>query len=206
LQKTRSSSNSHAIRKTGLFLCGNDAAVIVCSVLCGITFSEIGLRLLLLTSFGKLKIFAINEVGFALAPFAAYAWWATRHAGLRGLALTFAGLMIGYLAISRFRGLWVWKGTFDAYWMPATSWAIPVAIGSAIGIAAGFRSKREKSTCFLTANVWIGILLLCSLIELVGSQLFAEQIDSAYPPTRSYIMLATLVVVLVSRGVEKWSL
>ena len=169
-------------------------AVALCVALCGIVILELAMRATLTHAPGRMRIFAIREVGWAFLPLALGMQWLLRGSGVKGLATACAVAVTAYVTIVQFRGLWVWSGTFDAYWYSKAPWIMPGLAGLTMGCA--FSTKRFRPWVPKRSRliVWPLCLIGAGLIELFGCYFFYQQIDSVYAPTRSVVLVATGIV------------
>lgn len=119
--------------------------------------------------------------------------------GLRAPSYKWAGFVVGGLTLAalilmvlRFRGLWIWPGTFDYYFAPTTAWIWSLPAGFAVGTGLAYLlGSRVGPTS--RAWIWIGALIASGMVTLAMSYFWAKEIDSLFPPTRAYVYLALVV-------------
>ena len=181
---------------------GFSALVAICIMLVGLSIAELLMRLTMLGVFGHLQAFGIKYVGWSLLPICAFAVRYTKPLGWRSAPIALAGLALLYLAITSFRGLWVWYGTFDAYWLPRTGWEAPALMGCALGFGLFPVDMRLRAPNVKLACIWLVALLGSAVIEWWGAIAFTDAIDSVYAPTRFVIIAAVFMILAVGMAID----
>ncbi len=107
-------------------------------------------------------------------------------------ALTVAALII---TILRFRGLWIWPGTFDYYFSSTGAWIWAMPIGLTVGFGAAMLKARKPAPVRIARFALI-LLFVSGITTLILSQSWAHSVDSMYPPTRAYLYLSLFLPML----------
>jgi|GEM_PF-6459861 len=160
----------------------------------GIT--EIVMRLLISTSrVTVLGRFAAYAPGTLLLPSAAVmAYFASRQRG-RGLGLFLAVSIITLTIVFRFRGVYIWAGTFDAYWLSPSGWLYFFVVGGLIGSAIGLLRPVAQPLPQKAAVIALAALAILALCNFAVGRIWT--IDSVYAETRS-IALAAMFAILAA--------
>jgi hypothetical protein len=114
-------------------------------------------------------------------------------------------MSLAYFTVTKFRGLWVWSGTFDAYWLPASRWLTPAVAGLVIGSVLSILPAKKTGFSNFTAALCLLGLVLATLVEFIGVSVFTKEIDSVYAPTRPIVLLGVVTVLtagLYANGTE----
>jgi len=101
------------------------------------------------------------------------------------VALLSLGLLI--VSIFRFRGLWIWPGTFDYYFGSPSIWIWSMPTGFILGIVCSlFLSRKFESRSGFRWGALLSTGVLLALTFVLES-VWSESIDSRYPPTRVFV-------------------
>ncbi len=172
------------------------ALLAVAIVIAGSTLVELGVRLAVTHASNGVRVWSILHGGWALLPVCALAAFASRDLGAKSLAVSFGAFATLWASYLRFRGLWIWPGTFDDYWDPQVGWLLPAAIGFAIGSLGLFLpTPRRNHPSWIVCGSF-ALIVVAAIVEFVGGRLFAESIHSAYPETRHVVILGIGLVLV----------
>lgn len=170
------------------------SVIVVALSLALLTLGEVFLRLAISFGSPQLRELAVSHSGWFLAPSTAIACIAARPLGWRGIFAVAAAMAVSATMILRFRGVFVWPGTFDYYWLPRSGWMLAAAAGAAIGGALlwPIRSFPSSSKAAVVALFSLGVAVI---VSGVLERVLQTQIDSLYPPTR-FVGLGLVLIVL----------
>lgn len=176
----------------------SDASGIVAVVAAGlIALTAVDLLVFLLGglhTFSKLSWYVIRFDYVLFAGATAWIVWVGAKLRQRAWVVILASLVIAYLVCTRFRGLWVWPGTFDLYEQSALPWLLASLVGIVLGAASAlfFQLRYAQGSVPNDFTYLVALAISAMTVFLCGR---ASPLDSRFAETRS-IALGMCALVL----------
>ncbi len=173
----------------------HSAIVATAIVFVGLTVSELSIRLLLQFTTPTIASIATRFDGWFMLPLAILGSIALRPLGLkRSIAVSLAIWAILVVSVYRFRGLWIWSGTFDAYWISPFSWLGPALLGNALGTIFSLHIGSRIGYSDKLTVACVLLILVAAISEYEFCVVFRTQIESVYPPSRALLLLCLFLI------------
>ena len=138
------------------------------------------------------RLFFVRNAGWLLIPAALWVGWVSRCLyGRRILALV-GSFASAYFALTQFRGMSTWGGTFDQFMSPATVWQVPGAIGIVLAIAISFFPGARPAGDHSTLRM-LGLLGAATALTAILPKFWRD--DSDYASLRWIYVAVALVCV-----------
>lgn len=122
------------------------------------------------------------------------------------------GFLISLLVVFNFRAEHIRSGTFDFFEQTRWTWLTPVAIGlalgSAAGLLAGFRRSQRYALGIRRPHLywaWPGLLLIFAWVAYQEATVNPIHSWSAFAPTRHLALLSIAAVLVVLLGLAEYA-
>jgi hypothetical protein len=146
------------------------------------------------------KLWFYGHAGWLFLPGGALIGLCARGGtAIRFLALG-AAFVTAYVALTQFRGTWIWDGTFDAFKYPRSGWFYPGLAGCLMAFGISFIPRKTPASS-LGSQLWL-IGLTAAVVLSVFLPRYAL-VNSDFAPTR-WIALAAILLCLVVLYCLKW--